>query len=502
MAPAVVTNKVHLSTIDYSQDKLPRKATNKASTFPKSVPLPPSAQTPAPEQKKVNRRPNKLIPNWLHRKLVGTVKKADNSRTNPRAASRVVNRLTSSYNNGNTHFRAESPPTRRKTVSLNGDSGANDSPLEEEEDDDISYRHSSVTRESLWSPASVQEADDDASVRPLPPSVPPSPSPSRSSSSYLSHPRTFRSIAASTKPTTLLSIDINSTGMAHIAQAPVTPQSHVGRFTPNPHGRHSSLTSGSISFSALSSTGPTRSNSTAVNSSTTSQGQGSLLTVQAPLHTAHHPRNNPRPSSPPLDNASMLTLASSAFGFLGRPGIAGSTASGLGAGDSISHFDGSVVYPDAESTSIASGDDERLYERDVDASVRALRPRSSRRGSWDSETSGWSAGLQQTSSMMPEKSVWTANSVRTEGFSADNVDVEQDDGDIGKKETRSVAFTQDTTTDPGDISPQSGQDISPLHDSVADARDGRVPQSNSTDTIPHIEEEVSEAGEGGGIPPD
>ncbi|OCF45492.1 hypothetical protein I317_00739 [Kwoniella heveanensis CBS 569] len=38
--------------------------------------------------------------------------------------------------------------------------------------------------------------------------------------------------------------------------------------------------------------------------------------VQAPKHTNPHPVHNPRPSSPPGDNASMLTLASSTFGLI------------------------------------------------------------------------------------------------------------------------------------------------------------------------------------------
>ncbi|WVQ98703.1 hypothetical protein IAU59_005834 [Kwoniella sp. CBS 9459] len=38
--------------------------------------------------------------------------------------------------------------------------------------------------------------------------------------------------------------------------------------------------------------------------------------VQAPKHTNPHPVHNPRPSSPPDDNASMLTLASSTFGLI------------------------------------------------------------------------------------------------------------------------------------------------------------------------------------------
>jgi len=60
----------------------------------------------------------------------------------------------------------------------------------------------------------------------------------------------------------------------------------------------------------------------------------------------------------------------------------------------MSHFGGSM-FLDAENSSLfvpgEDGNDER------DASVRALRPRSSRRGSWGSEVSGWSAQILQTS---------------------------------------------------------------------------------------------------------
>jgi hypothetical protein len=88
----------------------------------------------------------------------------------------------------------------------------------------------------------------------------------------------------------------------------------------------------------------------------------------------------------------------------------------------MSHFGGSTHFADAESTSQYVGDD-NLEERDVDASVRALRPRSSRRGSWESEASRWSARIQGgTPSLGRERSLWTSNSVRTGALSAENVD--------------------------------------------------------------------------------
>lgn len=292
----------------------------------------------------------------------------------------------------------------------------------------------SLFRDTISSPASALEADDDASVRPIPPSAPPSPSPSRSSSSYLSDPRTFRSMAASTKPTTLLSIDLNGNGMAHIAQAPlITPTSQIhSRFTP--HVRQSSSLSnpnllssgGSITFSSLPQ-GNSRPSSLRDPSGLQllnighAIGHGPVSPIQAPLHTTHHPRNNPRPSSPPLDNASVLTLASSAYAQPARTGTLNYGSTHGGGGDSVSHFGGST-YADMESTSqFLLGDDDRLDERDVDASVRALRPRSSRRGSWESEASRWSARVQHGGgSLVRERSVWTTNSARTGGFSNEN----------------------------------------------------------------------------------
>ncbi|KAF8623439.1 hypothetical protein AX15_006381 [Amanita polypyramis BW_CC] len=492
MTPSIAMNKIDLSRVNSDQE---RPAKNTANTFPRCSPRPPSAQ--GPEQKKMARRSNKLIINWLHRKLVGTVKKPDgasHSRQKARGLSRTANRLASSplpsqtSNNGRMHTRSESSSaaaTRRKTLSLNGDDDANDRPHDEE--DDISYRPSSLTRDSTWSPASVLEADDDASVRPLPPSVPPSPSPSRSSSSYLSHPHTFKSIAASTKPTTLLSIDLSGNGMAHIAQAPLTVPSHINRFSSQPHARQTSLTSGSITFSALPATGLSRPSSITLNGNPSPSAH--LLTVQAPLHTAHHPRNNPRPSSPPLDNASVLTLASSAFGIPGRQGIAGyssATASALGAGDSVSHFDGSVTYPDVESTSIVIGDDDRLDERDLDASVRALRPRSSRRGSWESEASGWSARIQQvpgTPSLLREKSLWTANSAKTEGFSADNVEVGQDE----QSEAEKGDSVEESTANPFKLSQCSSEPESMPGPGGAKDSEHSIPRSDSIDTVAQAE---------------
>ncbi|KAF8803712.1 hypothetical protein BYT27DRAFT_7108838 [Phlegmacium glaucopus] len=394
-------------------------------------------------QKKIPRRSSKPIINWFQRKLAGSGKGKRTENVPLTIADIGVGRSGSNRQMGRVTSsplpsqpaQSIKPLARRKTrsISLNGDEDCRDFNIQSYADDDLSLEHSSLNRESIWSPASALEADDDASVRPIPPSAPPSPSPSRSSSSYLSDPRTFRSMAASTKPTTLLSIDLNGNGMAHIAQAPNPPLALFHRFAP--HVRQSSSLSspgllgsgGSITFSALPSTQPSSRPSSLRHLNSLSPVQaphnnGAMSSVQAPLHTTHHPRNNPRPSSPPLDNASVLTLASSAFGIPNRPGAQNYSPSAIG--DSASHYGGSITFPDAESHYVL-GEDERMEERDFDASVRALRPRSSRRGSWESEVSRWSARVQGTGtpSLVRERSLWTSNSIRTGGFSTEHGEI-------------------------------------------------------------------------------
>ncbi|CAA7259510.1 unnamed protein product [Cyclocybe aegerita] len=439
------TNSTPAQTTAVVQVRPQKKAVNTAAAM-----LPKSTSQPA-QQKKVPRRSSKPFINWFQRKLAGTVrgKRTENVPLNiaelgmgrtASTSSRPMGRITSSpLPAPASHHHLKHPSkadasslARRKTrsISLNGDEELRD--LSQSCNGEVdSLDQSSINRESIWSPASALEADDDASVRPIPPSAPPSPSPSRSSSSYLSDPRTFRSMAASTKPTTLLSIDLNGNGMAHIAQA---PPAQVHRFAP--HVRQSSslssaglLNSGaSITFSALPSAQPSSRPASLRNpgslasftaSAQQTSAQHALSPVQAPLHTNHHPRNNPRPSSPPLDNASVLTLASSAFGVPNRVGPQNYPPSAVG--DSASHYGGSIMFPDGESTShYVLGDD--VEERDFDASVRALRPRSSRRGSWESEASRWSARIQGTPSLARDRSLWTSNSIRTGtgGISTEN----------------------------------------------------------------------------------
>ncbi|KAH9050038.1 hypothetical protein EDB84DRAFT_1450599 [Lactarius hengduanensis] len=365
------------------------------------------------QPKKIGRRSSKPILDWFQRKLGGTgrmrrASDVSHSRVanGDRGASardkrrpgfpdspRELSRVQSTPSRGRSSASGEprrlsqvapsSLPSRSTGISTNTNDVTNDLDDAEGRGDVSTYR-SSVARDSMWSPTSNLEADEDASLRPFPPSSPPSPSPSRSSSSVLSNSRTFQSMAASTKPTTLLSVDLTG-GMAHIAQAPPTPGT-ASRIPIHLWSTTGGSGPGSISFSALPPS-PTSSYSTSFRPDASHP-------VQAPQHTTHHPRNNPRPSSPPLDNASVLTLASSAFGIPGaRIGVLG----GANDATSFSHFSqfgGSRLGAEDRSSHFILGDDLDLEgDRDGDASVRALRPRSSRRGSWESEASGWSAGL-------------------------------------------------------------------------------------------------------------
>ena len=452
-------------------------------------------------QKKVPRRSSKPIINWLQRKLAGT-SKAKRTENHPLVVSqlgvagstpgtnRQMGRMASSplpvqqvKQIGKTDG-ASGPKKKARSISLNGDDELREMRHPSHAGEDDASDQLSLNRDSIWSPTSALEADDDASVRPLPPSSPPSPSPSRDSSSYLSDPRTFRSMTASTKPTTLLSIDLNGGGMAHIAQVPPSP-AQFHRFTPQ--GRPSSLSStgvlnSAVSFSAVPNP-PTssRPSSLRVNPNDLSPGNNTVAPVQAPLHTTPHPRNNPRPSSPPLDNASVLTLASSAFGLPNRPGMVPYTPSTT-IGDSISHYGGSVIFPDAESTSqYVIGDDERLEERDIDASVRALRPRSSRRGSWESEASRWSArvhGAARTS-FVREKGLRASGSIRTGAFSTDNAETLDDR--TPETATREVESDKDSVVEP---EPED-DNIVAVSDAVPkiDTQDGPLPHRSSIDTI-------------------
>ena len=462
--------------------------------------------------KKITRRSSKPIINWFQRKLAGTVRARRASDPNASRADRLPG--TRSPTSKDSHRRSSGPPqppvsqpvrqrsnrasrtqprvpstiasTKRNTVISLNDDDLN-SAVDAHTLDSYDGPRTSSVLESTWSPRSIEEADEDASVRPIYPSAPPSPSPSRSSSSYLSDPRTFASIAASTKPTTILSVDLTG-GMAHIAQAPPTPT--VPNYRITHHVRtHSSGPSigGSITFSALPITTPPSHPSSTSQGHVSNPSRSLSVPLQAPQHTTHHPRNNPHPSSPPSDDASVLTLASSAFGLPGARIGAGTLALSGGASiadDSISHFSNMPGLGDSASHFVLNdadgdGDDaglllsegERFGYGDVDASVRALRPRSSRRGSWESELSGWSARLAGVSmgpgtpSAFRDRSFWTNGSYRT---GTRSVDIEN----AGDQESGS----DESDGEEEDRVRRSGLELSTLG-SVASERSGSITES-------------------------
>jgi hypothetical protein len=83
--------------------------------------------------------------------------------------------------------------------------------------------------------------------------------------------------------------------------------------------------------------------------------------------------------------------------------------------------------------------------------------------------------------VLPDKSLWTANSVRTEGFSTENVN----EGD-GKDDVGSVSITQEEyDTEPSDLPPHSELSVSSIHEDKA-AADSLRP--SSTDTVAHAKE--------------
>ena len=492
--PAVASSRLVAETPKFKEPTTPPRPQPKSNGHGQSLSKRPMPKSPAPQGHKGPGRSSKPIINWFQRKLAGRAPKPNqrvvggaitsNSRVDDGTIkeSRSVAPKSPTRKSGSPFPQTTLlvPPrsgkndsttavSRRKPISLNGDDdGQNRSyPSDGEDEVDCSTNRSSLARESTWSPTSNLEADEDASVRPLPPSGPPSPSPSISASSYLSDPHTFRSMAASTKPTTLLSIDLPPNGVAHIAQVPNTPgNGQSPRFIPHVRSNSAGASTGlvgsgaSITFSALPPS-PTQSSSrpSSLNNNifeSLANASSHLGSVQAPLHTSHHPRNNPRPSSPPQDNASMLTLASSAYAIPGtRMGTSSQWASGTPsamAGDSMSHFGGSFIGDGEGDISSQFGLD---GDRDVDASVRALRPRSSRRGSWDSEASDWSAPVGSAGT--PSRSVWTTNSIRTGGVGANGRS--EDAGSIAASEKRSLA--PQTPLQNTEVLPAESEDTQP-----------------------------------------
>lgn len=145
--------------------------------------------------------------------------------------------------------------------------------------------------------------------------------------------RTFSSSLASTKPTTVVSVDPGGGGN-RIAQAPVRMPSAPGELAqPNVgRGRQESLGRplGPIAPSVTASPAHTRHGSYSTSASQqvsgTPAGGGGLDQQNGtpagtsdhkfglvPKHSLPHPSQNPNPGAVPPDNASVLTLASSGF---------------------------------------------------------------------------------------------------------------------------------------------------------------------------------------------
>lgn len=142
-----------------------------------------------------------------------------------------------------------------------------------------------------------------------------------------------------------------------------------------------------------------------------------------------------------------------------------------------------MVLQDGESTSqFVLGDDDRLDDRDIDASVRALRPRSSRRGSWESEASGWSAriagGGPGTPSLTRERSLWANNSTRGVNLNGDGAEEtkgeEQEDSTSVDGKITSVAHTQ-----PDELKPANPLSLSEGKDKVEPSGDAKAGDGES-----------------------
>ncbi|GAA6062683.1 hypothetical protein JCM10212_002506 [Sporobolomyces blumeae] len=249
--------------------------------------------------------------------------------------------------------------SRPSTTSIRGPDGrrGNDDPDDEEDHDEAGTED--------------DDASSDASLYRLPPSTrgPSSVKSGRTAQTHDStssfaptHASTHRSYA-STKPTTLLSVDLGGGGGGgnriavvpgtghHFAPAGSNPRatssSHPNAAAPSSPGGMSTSTSGhslatpplgtapssppthpTQTFSSLSPTPfvpthrPRPSTSSTSSSlsipplsggSVLSRASGVELGVGIPSHTQAHPRNNPHPAQFPPDNASLLTLASSSF---------------------------------------------------------------------------------------------------------------------------------------------------------------------------------------------
>ena len=146
----------------------------------------------------------------------------------------------------------------------------------------------------------------------------------------------------------------------------------------------------------------------------------------------------------------------------------------------FSQFGGSRLGAEDRSSHIILGDDLDVEaDRDFDASVRALRPRSSRRGSWESEASDWSARIANgttggSHAAVKEKS-FRSVSVKTGRMSLEVPETEDDESSL--VDVRSNEEPLGPSTPPGDSVARS----SSLHGS-----------SDSPISLPTIGDEIAE----------
>lgn len=316
--------------------------------------------------------------------------------------------------------------------------------------EDVVHRHRRDN--SLSNMSAVSGADTDASLYAMVPSTRPASSiisrHTVDSSSHTSSlaPSTHKSYA-STKPTTLLSVDSGgganriavvpgtgshffpgpSTGLSFSSAYPATPStppsaSPHSNFAPPfaPFASQNSPSSSSAhahrhrlsSSSSTSSISLTPSTSAGISTSLAPDSPSSALHASSgligiPSHTRAHPRNNPHPAQPPPDNASVLTLASSSFApsFIGSTGGDSKTTAGRDGAGRNSWTGGGLgglrAWSTKQARSLGGGGGGRSLAgvggadgaADEDASVRALP--GSRRNSEESlgGRSTWSAAI-------------------------------------------------------------------------------------------------------------
>ncbi|MCO5565479.1 hypothetical protein L7F22_019152 [Adiantum nelumboides] len=196
---------------------------------------------------------------------------------------------------------------------------------------------------------------------------------------------------ASTKPTTLMSLDTrenvqgsNYTPMAQIAQhrhGEVYPsQNRVGSL----RGESIHNAPSSIQFASAPPMGRTPSG-TIVQLPGQDEAPEEMPYAHVPTVSRPHPSNNPHPSGIPADNASVLTLASS------------TAAASIGGGAASSRGHQSHAAPSFGGARSIGGSlmGERRNSSDTYASVKALPPLS-RRGSDSSSRTGMSVAASAT----------------------------------------------------------------------------------------------------------